>query len=141
MSTVTRKPYESVKALKNGGASTIESRILKKDLSEEYVSMRDEHIRMKVQIEKSIILQDHFNQLKMDNDTKLKQNTAHQKTIKDLKEQIKYLKEGYGKLNIDDTDSNNKLKEENKKLKEENETFKFKHDKLSKMVTELYDNL
>ena len=58
------------------------------------------------------------------------ENTIHQQN-----EQIKYLKEGYGKFNVEDES----LKEENQGLKEENEKLIQKLDEYREKATQLYD--
>ena len=71
-------------------------------------------------------------------------NTIHQQN-----EQIKYLKEGYGKFNVEDeslSKANQGLKEENTQLKKDIETLKEEHGELIKKLdeyrekaTQLYD--
>lgn len=71
-------------------------------------------------------------------------NVEHLKnTIHQQNEQIKYLKEGYGKFNVvDDSlkEENTLLKEGLDRLKEEHGELIQKLDKFQKVITEIYDD-
>jgi chromosome segregation ATPase len=89
-------------------------------------------------------LKKQINSTKINNVEHLK-NTIHQQN-----EQIKYLKEGYGKFNVVDeslSKANQGLKEENELLKEGLDRLKEEHgelieklDKFQKVITEIYDD-
>tara|TARA_R100001440_G_scaffold70849_2_gene93550 strand:+ start:7963 stop:8586 length:624 start_codon:yes stop_codon:yes gene_type:complete len=81
-------------------------------------------------------LKNQINETKINNLDHLK-NTIHQQN-----EQIKYLKEGYGKFNVEDEslkEENKLLKEGLERLKEENEALIKKLDEYKKISTMLFD--
>ena len=82
--------------------------------------------------------------------TKLNNLYHLENTIHKQNEQIKYLKEGYGKFDVEDeslSKANQGLKEENESLKEGIERLKEEHgellkkvEKFEKVITDLYDD-